>query len=102
MKQRRIVRPKRAAGALSGSTTTVAGTNPFAGVTLTGASANPFAGVHLAAAAPQTNPFAQVTLANTVSSQSERALRVATANRILCTAIACHSQSQAGCSNAGV
>ncbi len=66
MKKRRIVRPKRAGGALSGSTTAVAGANPFAGVSLTGAAANPFAGVNLTAA-PQTNPFAQVSLTKSVS-----------------------------------
>lgn len=60
MKKRKIVRPKRAAGALPGISTTASGSNPFASVSLTGAPANPFAGVNLAAA-PQTNAFAQIT-----------------------------------------
>ena len=64
MKKRRIVRPKRAGG-LSSSQTTSGAANPFAGVSLAGPSSNPFAGVNLAAA-PQTNPFAQVTLTKTV------------------------------------
>ena len=58
MKKRKIVRPKRAAGALAGSSTAASGSNPFAGVSLTGAPANPFAGVNLTAV-PQTNAFAQ-------------------------------------------
>ncbi|KAL3133298.1 hypothetical protein ABBQ38_007177 [Trebouxia sp. C0009 RCD-2024] len=57
MKKRKIVRPKRAAGALPGSSAAASGSNPFAGVSLT---ANPFAGVNLTAA-PQTNAFAQIT-----------------------------------------
>ena len=60
MKKRKIVRPKRAAGALSGSSAAASGSNPFAGVSLTGAPANPFAGVNLTAV-PQTNAFAQIT-----------------------------------------
>lgn len=55
MKKRKIVRPKRGAGALPGSSAAASGS--FAGVSLTGAPANPFAGVNLKAA-PQTNAFA--------------------------------------------
>ena len=72
MKNRRVVRAKRGAGALSGSTAAAAASsaaNPFAGVSLTSAAANPFAGVNLSAA-PQTNPFAQVTFAKAVNSRS--------------------------------
>lgn len=69
MKTRRIVRPKRGGGSLAGSTPAVAApasANPFAGVSLTSAAANPFGGVNLTAA-PQPNPFAQVTLQKPVS-----------------------------------
>ncbi|KAL0054625.1 hypothetical protein WJX82_000112 [Trebouxia sp. C0006] len=64
MKKRRIVRPKRGGGSLAGSTPAAAApasANPFAGVSWTSAAANPFGGVNLTAA-PQPNPFAQVTL----------------------------------------
>lgn len=79
MKNRRVVRAKRGGGALSGSTAAPAASsaaNPFAGVSLTSAAANPFAGVNLSAA-PQTNPFAQVTLAKPVNRRS-------TASRLHC------------------
>lgn len=60
MKKRKIVRPKRAAGALPGSSAPAGASNPFAGVNLTGGPANPFAGASLTAA-PQTNAFANIT-----------------------------------------
>lgn len=59
MKKRKIVRPKRAAEALPGSSAAASGSNPFAGVSLTGTAAKPFAGVNFTAA-PQTNAFAQI------------------------------------------
>ena len=67
MKRRKIVRAKRAGGALPGTSAAAAGANPFAGVSLAGAASTSFGGTSIAAAAAQTNPFAQVTLTNTVS-----------------------------------